>query len=323
MKGNIVMTNDLIFSPTTHWADAIRRRQISAREALQIHLAQIEKYNPILNAITIIDPEKAMEQALAADEALARGDVCGPLHGVPFTLKDAHSTRGMRTTVGFPPFAGYVPEEDSTVAARLKESGGVLIGKTNVPELLADYQTNNPLFGPTNNPWDQQRTSGGSSGGAAAALASGMTPFEIGSDLSSSIRIPAHFCGVFGLKPTERRVSLTGLIPNPQKLPRPIRIMSSIGPMARSVEDLELLYSIIAGPDGRDTEYRRRRQSGLKTCRLSSSGLHCSDIPGVPGGGRCQVNGRDHRRRIGGLRSDSRGSYPAKTRFSRRPGQPR
>jgi amidase len=283
MKGNIVMTNDLIFSPTTHWADAIRRRQISAREALQIHLAQIEKYNPILNAITIIDPEKAMEQALAADEALARGDVCGPLHGVPFTLKDAHSTRGMRTTVGFPPFAGYVPEEDSTVAARLKESGGVLIGKTNVPELLADYQTNNPLFGPTNNPWDQQRTSGGSSGGAAAALASGMTPFDIGSDLSSSIRIPAHFCGVFGLKPTERRVSLTGLIPNPQKLPRPIRIMSSIGPMARSVEDLELLYSIIAGPDGRDTEVPpappvRAQDLSLKQLRIAFA----PTFPGFP-----------------------------------------
>lgn len=277
------MTNDLVFSPTTHWADAIRNRQISAREVLQIHLAQIEKYNAILNAITIVDPEKAMEQALAADEALARGDVCGPLHGVPFTLKDAHSTRGMRTTVGFPPFAGYVPEEDSTVAVRLKESGGVLVGKTNVPEMLADYQTNNLLFGRTNNPWDQQRTSGGSSGGAAAALASGMTPFEIGTDLSSSIRIPAHFCGVFGLKPTERRVSLTGLIPNPQKLPRPIRIMSSIGPMARSVEDLELLYSIIAGPDGRDTEVPpappgRAQDLSLKQLRIAFA----PTFPGFP-----------------------------------------
>jgi amidase len=277
------MTNDLVFSTLTQWADAIRSRRISAEEALQAHLAQIDKYNPTLNAVNLIDAEKAMGRARATDGALARGELWGPLHGVPYTLKDAHSTAGMRTTVGFPPFANYVPEEDGTVAARLKQAGGVLVGKTNVPVMLADYQANNPLFGRTNNPWDQQRTSGGSSGGAAAALASGMTPFEIGSDLSSSIRIPAHFCGVFGLKPTERRVSLTGLIPNPQKLPRPIRIMSSIGPMARSVEDLELLYSIIAGPDGRDTEVPpappfRAQDLSLKQLRIAFA----PTFPGFP-----------------------------------------
>ena len=139
------------------------------------------------------------------------------------------------------------------MAARLKAAGGILIGKTNVPVMLADFQTTNPIFGRTNNPWDTARTPGGSSGGAAAALASGMTPFEIGTDLSASIRLPAHFCGVFGLKPTERRVPLTGLVPGLPG-PRPLRIMSSIGPMARSVEDLALLYAIIAGPDGYDTE---------------------------------------------------------------------
>ena len=139
------------------------------------------------------------------------------------------------------------------MAARLRAAGGILMGKTNVPVMLADFQTSNPIFGRTNNPWDTARTPGGSSGGAAAALASGMTPFEIGTDLSASIRLPAHFCGVFGLKPTERRVPLTGLIPGLPG-PRPLRIMSSIGPMARSAEDLALLYAIIAGPDGRDTE---------------------------------------------------------------------
>src|SRR5712671_4585584 len=127
------------------------------------------------------------------------------------------------------------------------------MGKTNVAMMLADYQSTNPIFGRTNNPWNIERTPGGSSGGAAAALAAGMTPFEIGTDLSASIRIPAHFCGVFGLKPTEQRVPLTGLIPGLSG-PSPIRIMSCIGPMARTVEDLALLYSIIAGPDGRDTE---------------------------------------------------------------------
>ena len=180
----------------------------------------------------------------------------------------------MRTTVGFPPLADYVPEEDSSVTARLKLSGGILIGKTNVPMMLGDYQTANPLFGRTNNPWNVHRTSGGSSGGAAAALAAGMTPFEIGTDLSSSIRIPAHFCGVFGLKPTERRIPSTGLIPNPQNLPRPLRVMSSIGPMARSVEDLELIYSIIAGPDERDTDVQpapqiRTQEPSLKELRIA------------------------------------------------------
>src|SRR3989442_7841413 len=151
-------------------------------------------------------------------------DVCSSDLGVPFTLKDAHATAGMRTTTGFPPLADYVPQEDSTVTARLKAAGGILLGKTNVAVMLADpAQSNNPIFGRTKNPWNIERTPGGSSGGAAAALATGMTPFEIGTDLSSSIRIPAHFCGVFGLKPTEQRVPLTGLIPG-LPTPRSVRI---------------------------------------------------------------------------------------------------
>ena len=206
----------------------------------------------------------------------------GPLHGVPFTLKDAHATAGMRTTTGFPPLADYVPQKDSTVTARLKKAGGILIGKTNVAMMLADYQSTNPIFGRTNNPWNSERTPGGSSGGAAAALASGMTPFEIGTDLAGSIRIPTHFCGVFGLKPTEQRVPLTGLIPGLPG-PRPIRIMSCIGPMARTVEDLMLLYSIIAGPDGRDTEVQpvpvnEVPQLALKQLRIAFA----PTFPGFP-----------------------------------------
>jgi len=245
---------DVIFSSVTELAAAIRARQISAAELLEEHLAQIANRNPALNAVITIDVGQAHERARAADAALARDEIWGPLHGVPFTLKDAHSTADMRTTVGFPPLAGHVPAEDSTVTARLKRAGGVLIGKTNVPVMLGDFQTNNPVFGRTNNPWNVERTPGGSSGGAAAALASGMTPFEIGTDLSSSIRLPAHFCGVFGLKPTERRVSLTGLIPNPHGIPRSVRTMACIGPMARTVEDLDLLFGVIAGPDIHDTE---------------------------------------------------------------------
>lgn len=246
---------DIAFVSTMQLAAAIRARRISAVEVLEAHLSQIEKHNPTLNAVVTLNVEQAQEQARAADEALARGKVWGPLHGVPFTLKDAHATAGMRTTTGFPPL-DHIPHEDSTVTARLKAAGGILMGKTNVATMLGDpAQSSNPIFGRTNNPWKIERTPGGSSGGAAAALAAGMTPFEIGTDLAGSIRIPAHFCGLFGLKPTEHRISLAGLIPG---LPptRSVRIMSCIGPMARTVEDLALLYAIIAGPDGADTEVK-------------------------------------------------------------------
>jgi amidase len=242
---------NIIFSSTTQLANAIQVGDVSATEVLEKHLAQIDRFNPVINAVVTLDVDHAYERAQEADEALARGEVWGALHGVPFTLKDAHSTAGMRTTTGFPPL-DHVPKTDSTIAARLKAAGGILIGKTNVAEMLSDFQSNNPIFGRTNNPWNIDRTSGGSSGGVAA-IAAGMTPFDIGTDLSGSIRIPAHFCGVFGLKPTEHRVPLTGLMPGLPP-PRSIRIMSCIGPMARTVEDLVLLYSIIAGPDGQDTE---------------------------------------------------------------------
>ncbi len=233
--------------------NAIRTRQVSASEVIEAHLARIEQVNPALNAIIVSNAERAREQAVAADEALARGEVWGPLHGVPFTLKDAHATAGLRTTSGYPQLADYVAETDSTVAARLKAAGGILLGKTNVPMMLGDYQCNSPIFGRTNNPWDVTRTSGGSSGGAAAAVAAGMSPFDVGTDLAGSIRVPVHFCGVFGFKPTEHRVSLHGLVPGLPP-PRPIRIMSCLGPIARSVEDLALIDSIIAGPDGFDTD---------------------------------------------------------------------
>jgi len=245
---------DIIFSSTTQLAAAIGAKKLSAVEVLEAHLAQIARRNQLLNAVIAIAADTALERAREADDALRRGDVRGPLHGVPFTLKDAHETAGLKTTAGFPPLANHVPAEDSTVAARLKDAGAILVGKTNVAMLLADHQSNNPLCGRTRNPWDPERTAGGSSGGAAAALAAGMTPFEIGTDLSSSIRVPAHFCGVYGLKPTETRVPLDGGFPNPQKAPRTIRIMLSIGPMARTVEDLSLLYGVIAGPGGKDTD---------------------------------------------------------------------
>src|SRR5207245_8006252 len=155
---------DIVFSSTTQLAAAIRTGHVSATEVLEAHLAQINTYNPALNAIVTMDAERAYERAREADEALARGELWGPLHGVPFTLKDAHATAGMRTTTGFPPLADYVPQEDSTVTARLKAVGGILIGKTNVHAMLADpAQSNNPIFGRTKNPGNIQRTPGGSS----------------------------------------------------------------------------------------------------------------------------------------------------------------
>ncbi|MER9600608.1 amidase [Mesorhizobium sp. M0239] len=245
---------DLVFSSTIELATAIAARKISAVEALDAHLAQIDAHNDAVNAVISLDREGARECAKKADAAQARGEALGPLHGVPFTLKDTHETAGMKTTVGFPPFADYVAKQDSPVVARLRAAGGVLMAKTNVATMLSDWQSNNPLFGRTSNPWNLQRTAGGSSGGAAAALCSGMTPFDVGTDMQDSIRLPASFCGVYGLKPTEHRVSLAGVFPDPGGTARSVRLMSCLGPLARSVEDLALIYQIIAGPNGSDTD---------------------------------------------------------------------
>lgn len=245
---------NIIYSSATEIASAIRSRQVSAVEVLEAHLDQIKKHNDVLNAVVTINEEEAYRRASEADKALANNENWGPLHGVPMTVKDGLSTAGMRTTAGFPPLADYVPAEDSTVVARLKTAGAIIFGKTNVPVMLADRQSNNPIFGRTNNPWNLDRTPGGSSGGSAVALASGMTPLEIGSDLGGSVRTPAQFCGVFALKPTEHRVSLHGHIPDLPGSTRLMRIIATIGPMARTVDDLILGFQIIAGADGRDIE---------------------------------------------------------------------
>ncbi len=244
---------DTVFASATSLASAIRSGEISALETLDAYLERIAANNATLNAIITIDADAARQRARAADAALARGERWGPLHGVPFTLKDAHSTAGMRTTAGCEALEENIPSHDSTVTTRLKGAGAVLIGKTNVPPMLDDWQSCNPIFGRTANPWDTARTPGGSSGGAAAAVAAGLSAFDIGTDLSGSLRVPAHFCGVYGLKPTEHRVSSHGLRRHPGKQ-HTIRVMAGIGPMARSVDDLALLFPIVAGPDGRDSD---------------------------------------------------------------------
>ncbi len=242
------------FWTASELARRIRARDISAEEALSLCVARIDRENPRLNAIITLDLERARARAVEADAALSRGETLGPLHGVPFTLKDCHSTAGVRTTIGAPPFRDYVPKEDGTVARRLMAAGAILVGKTNVPPMLMSAQTNNPIFGRTNNPWNLERTVGGSSGGSAAAVAAGLVPFDIGSDMSGSIRMPAHFCGVFGLKPTSNRIPITGHLPPPPGTPRPDRILATVGPLARSVEDLALVTQVLCGPDGLDQE---------------------------------------------------------------------
>jgi amidase len=235
-------------------AALIRSRQLSSRDVVQEHLARISRHNGALNAIVTLTADSALAQAREADDAATRGDWRGPLHGVPFTLKDCFATAGVRTTAGFPPLADHVPAQDSTVAARLKAAGAILLGKSNVPPLAMSLQTNNPIFGRTNNPWNLECTPGGSSGGGAAAVAARLVPFDIGSDMSGSIRIPAHYCGIYGFKPTSNRVPGTGHIPPPPDAPRMDRQLCGYGPMTRSVDDLELLAGLLVGPDGIDTE---------------------------------------------------------------------
>lgn len=272
---------DIVFSSTVALATAIATRKVSAVEALDAYLTQIDSHNGAVNAVISLDREGARERAKNADAAQARGAALGPLHGVPFTLKDMHETAGMKTTVGFPAFADYVAKRDSPVVARLKAAGGVLMAKTNVATMLGDWQSDNPLFGRTGNPWNLQRTAGGSSGGAAAALCSGLTPFDVGSDMQDSIRLPAAFCGVYGLKPTEHRVSLAGAFPDPSGAARSVRLMSCLGPLARSVEDLALIHQIIAGPDGNDTDLAPVPVEGMPM--LDPKALRIAFAPTFPG----------------------------------------
>ena len=225
-------------------AAAVRAREISARELLDLHLVRIAERNPQLNAIVSLDEERAREGAAAADEAVARGDELGPLHGLPHAFKDTHDVAGWRTTYGSPLFADHVPDTDLLLVERIRRAGAVPIGKTNVPEFAAGSHTFNRVFGTTLNPVDPTRSAGGSSGGAACALAAGMVPVADGSDMGGSLRNPASFCGVVGLRPSVGRVPEwpTGSYWDN---------LSTGGPLARNVGDLALLLSVLAGPDPR------------------------------------------------------------------------
>jgi amidase len=240
--------SDIAFQPAHALAEAIRRREVSSRELLEHYLARVERLNPPLNAVVALDADAARLAADAADAALARGDGVGPLHGVPMTIKDCYDTAGMRTTCGVEEW-DCVPERDAEAVRRLRDAGAVIFGKTNTPTMTADWQTYNPIFGTTNNPWDTARSCGGSSGGSAAALAAGLTALDLGSDIAGSIRVPSNWCGTCGHKPSFGIVPQRGHLP-PAPGTLADRDLNVVGPMARDVDDLEMALDILAGPAG-------------------------------------------------------------------------
>jgi amidase len=237
-------------------AKALAARQVSALELCDEAIGVIEARDGEINAVVVRDFDRAREAARAADAALARGEA-KPLLGVPMTVKEHVHILGLPTTRGVAMFKGWMPTFEGPPLTRLRGAGAVILGKTNVPPWLGDWQSDNPIYGRTNNPHDLGRSPGGSSGGGAAALASGMVPLELGSDIGGSIRVPAHFCGVFGHKPTVKLVPAGGTTSPPATEPGPPLDLSVVGPMARTASDLELELSVIAGPDGDDAKAYR------------------------------------------------------------------
>ncbi|GAA2361760.1 amidase [Saccharopolyspora halophila] len=238
------MSADICHRTATELAGLIRSGELSAREVMSAHLQRVEQLNPKVNALVSLAPERAMEAAREADERFARNDATGPLHGLPMAHKDTHETAGMRTTFGSPVFAEHVPQRDELIVERLKNAGAITIGKTNVPEFAAGSHTFNPVFGTTANPYATDRSAGGSSGGAAASLACRMQPLADGSDMGGSLRNPASFCNVVGLRPAPGRVPTW-------PAPAGWSTLSVQGPMARTVSDVALMLSVLAGPDPR------------------------------------------------------------------------
>ncbi len=239
------MTDDsLVFRSAAELAALIRQGQLTAVQVVEAHLAQIQRHNPALHAVTWLYAKEARAAAAAADRRQAAGEPLGVLHGVPMTIKDSLRVRGLRSTFGgAPPYYFYVPKSDSTLAERLRSAGCIFMGRSNLPFLGLDWQTRNPLFKEAKNPWDLARTPGGSSGGAAAALAAGLTPIELGSDLGGSIRYPAHCCGVLGLRTSEGLLPISDM--GPEGLTADFTHMMSFGPMARSLGDLALLLDVL------------------------------------------------------------------------------
>lgn len=246
LSGGVGKLGEHAFQSATELVAAVGRGEITSVELTETFISRIEAHDEKINAVVVCDFDRALEAARTADEAQARGESLGPLHGLPMTIKEAYDLEGLPTTWGVPEFKDNIAARDSESVRRFKAAGAHFLGKTNVPLALADFQTFNDIYGTTNNPWDLTRTPGGSSGGSAAALASGLTALEAGSDIGGSIRNPAHYCGVYGHKPTWGVVPPQGHALPPAIAPPDIAV---VGPMARSAEDLALSMDVVAGAD--------------------------------------------------------------------------
>ena len=244
-----IKMDDIIYNSINVLVDLLKEKEISVTELTKLYLKQIERYNPKLNAIVQLN-DKVLKKAKEKDDNFEKAIKNEPLFGIPITIKDSIDTAGIITTGGTKGRKYYIPEKDATVVKRLKEAGAIILGKTNTPELTLEYETINEIYGRTNNPYNLNKSPGGSSGGEAAAVATGCSAFGIGSDTAGSIRLPAHFCGISGIKPTKGRVPATGgIIPNDIGI---VDELSQYGPLARNIKDLNLIMNILKGPDGSD-----------------------------------------------------------------------
>lgn len=248
----LMAQNNILFMSATEIADKISNKEVTSYEVVSTYLQQIDAQNGIFNAVVLVDKENALHQAKLADEAIKSGTNWGKLHGVPITIKDNYLTQGLTTTSGYEPLRNHMPTKDAELVKLLKSEGAIIIGKTNLSVLAMDMQTDNAIFGKTNNAWDSNRTSGGSSGGCAVALATGMTSLSFGNDLAGSIRLPSAYCGVYGFKPTFGVVSINGIQTDPKELVNGLKSLAVAGPLARTIEDLQLAMDIIANTTSTD-----------------------------------------------------------------------
>lgn len=265
--------DETCFLTATEQRTLLASRRISALELLELHLDQVKRVNSSCNAVVALDEEGARRHARVADERLARGEKARPLHGLPMTIKDSFAVEGMAATCGLEELRDYRPREEAVAVSKIRAAGAVVFGKTNLPAGAADHQSCNTLFGLTRNPWDGERTVGGSSGGSAAGLAAGMTSLELGSDIGGSIRVPAHFCGVYGHKPSHGLVSTEGHIPPPPGHIATVEL-GVAGPLARSAFDLEMLFDVVLGtPDwdaaGAALQLPAARRDDLRSFRVA------------------------------------------------------
>jgi amidase len=260
------------FASATELLAALRAGRVTSSDLTELYIRRIERHDGRLNAVPVRDFGHAREQARAADQGAARAGH-GALAGLPMTIKESFNVTGLPTTAGVPDWRGFVSQHDAPAVSRTRAAGAVLLGKTNVPPMLADWQSANPIYGRASNPWDLGRTPGGSSGGSAAAIAAGLSALEVGSDIGGSIRVPAVFCGVYGHRPSETLLPRSGQFPLPP-MPNSVGVMGVQGPLARSAEDLELALSVLAGPEvGEDVAWRvtlpRPRHDRLSDFRVA------------------------------------------------------